>query len=52
MHDNVKEDEAIGIFISPKLYALRGPNTGVEKIKARGLMRWMIEDKQGYSERR
>ena len=42
MKDNVGEEFAIGAFIAPKLYALKGPNTGKEKIVARGVMKWMV----------
>jgi DNA polymerase elongation subunit (family B) len=41
MKDNVGEEEAIGVFVAPKLYALRGPTTGKEKVVARGILRWM-----------
>lgn len=42
MSDNVGEEEAIGSFVSLKLYALKGPNTKKEKIVARGVMKWMV----------
>ena len=42
MEDNVREKHAIGCFVAPKLYALKGPNTLQEKIVARGVMRWMF----------
>lgn len=52
MHDNVGEDEAEGVFIAPKLYALRGKTTGKEKIVARGVMKWMFGDKERDEKRR
>jgi hypothetical protein len=38
MFDNIGQDEAIGVFISCKLYALLGLLTGKSKIVARGVM--------------
>ena len=52
MSDNVGEDEAIGSFVSLKLYALKGRNTGKQKIVARGVMKWMIGDKEKDVQRR
>lgn len=52
MSDNVGESEAIGCFVSLKLYALRGSNTGKEKIVARGIMKWMIGDDERDIKRR
>ena len=52
MADNVGEDEAIGCFVSLKLYALRGPTTGQQKIVARGIMKWMIGDDEKDVKRR
>lgn len=52
MKDNVGEDEAIGVFVAPKLYALRGPNTGVEKVVARGILKWMTSDDMEAAARR
>jgi DNA polymerase elongation subunit (family B) len=44
MNDNVGEDTAIGCFVAPKLYALKGPTTGEEKIVARGILKWITGD--------
>ena len=53
MADNVGEDEAVGAFVALKLYALRGPTTGKEKIVARGIMKWMMSnDKESFARRR
>lgn len=52
MSDNVGEEEAIGSFVSLKLYALKGPNTGQEKIVARGVMKWMIGNEDRNIKRR
>lgn len=52
MKDNVDENEAEGIFMSNKLYALRGPNSKKEKIVARGVMKWMSKDDDVSAKRR
>lgn len=52
MKDNVGEAEAVGVFVAPKLYALRGPNTGEEKVVARGILKWMTSDDQEAADRR
>lgn len=52
MDDNVGEDKADGVFISPKLYALRGPTNGKEKVKARGVMEWLVSNDKRAEQRR
>ena len=52
MNDNVGESEAIGVFVAPKLYALRGPNTQDEKVVARGILKWMTNDDEEAQKRR
>jgi hypothetical protein len=49
MDENVGEKYAIGCFVAPKLYALKGMENGKEKIKARGVMRWLFEEKERYA---
>ena len=52
MSDNVAEDEADGVFLSCKLYALRGPNTEVEKVKGKGIPAWLQLNEEKHIKRR
>lgn len=38
MSENVGEDTATGVFVGLKLYALKGENTGKQKVVAKGVM--------------
>lgn len=53
MQDNVGEDTATGVFVAPKLYALRGThNVGEEKVKAKGVAQWMFSNDDTAQKRR
>jgi hypothetical protein len=52
MDDDVGEDEAEGIFLACKLYALRGPNTGVEMCKGKGIPEWLLKNEEKHIKRR
>lgn len=52
MKDNVGEDTATGVFIALKSYALKGENTGKEKIIAKGIMSWITGDDKKSEARR
>lgn len=38
MTKNVDEETATGVFVAPKLYALKGTIKGKECVKGRGIM--------------
>ncbi len=42
--DDVGEEFATGCFVAPKLYALKGPNTGIEVVKARDVVEWLVKN--------
>jgi hypothetical protein len=51
MNDNVSRDEADGIFLACKFYALRSDKK--EKLKGKGIPEWLLSDaKESFKNRR
>jgi hypothetical protein len=41
------------VYVTNKVYALRNPVTGKEKVKSKGVPQWLCsDDKEGFKERR
>ena len=53
MDKHVGEKTATGVFVGLKMYALRGENTGKEKVCAKGICEWAMSDKkESFADRR
>lgn len=45
MYDDVKEHTAEGVFLTAKLYALKGSQKSIECLKGKGIPVWLLKEK-------